>query len=231
METLIWQLQDDEAEVREEAAQIVSAGLGLSYAVSAEKALTLVYDHQLRLFAGEQASETQVQLLVESLVSGIMGVGKPGRLVAESLQPSKMLFDKESPNLYCEPLVSMQLTERALEHILAKSYITQSVREGLASFQQECVKQINEVQKAIDEWKSESEEEDRSPWGVSGRKTVFEILWKLASGSSLLKAQNGQDPEYMKTIHDRSVVYPVVVDASRYAEQPSESCGRLFLIE
>ncbi|KAG0333581.1 hypothetical protein BG000_009041 [Podila horticola] len=231
LETLIWQLQDDEVEVREEAAQIVSAGLGLSYAVSAEKALTLVYDHQLKLFAREQASETQVQLLVESLVSGIMGVGKPGRLVAESLQPSKMLFDKESPNLYCEPLVSMQLTERALEHILAKSYITQSVREGLASYQQECVKQINEVQKAIDEWKSESEEEDRSPWGVSGRKTVFEILWKLASGSSLLKAQSGQDPEYMKTIHDRSVVYPVVVDASRYAEQPSESCGRLFLIE
>ncbi|KAF9214250.1 hypothetical protein BGZ59_004046 [Podila verticillata] len=231
LETLIWQLQDDEVEVREEAAQIVSTGLGLSYAVSAEKALTLVYDHQLKLFAGEQASETQVQLLVESLVSGIMGIGKPGRIVAESLQPSKMLFDKESPNLYCEPLVSMQLTERSLEHILAMPNIPLSVQEGLASYQQECVKQVKEVQKAIDEWKSESEGEDRSPWGVSGRKTVFEILWKLASGSSLLKAQSGQDPECMKTIHDRSVVYPVVVDASRYAEQSSESSGRLFLIE
>ncbi|KAF9333758.1 hypothetical protein BG006_003206 [Podila minutissima] len=231
LESLIWQLQDDEVEVREEAAQIVSTGFGLSYAVSAEKALTLVYDHQLKLFAGEQASEAQVQMLVESLVSGIMGIGKPGRIVAESLQPSKMLFDKESPNLYCEPLVSMQLTERSLTHILAKPYISQSVRDGLASYQLECVKQVKEVQKAIDEWRSESEGEDRSPWGVSGRKTVFEILWKLASGSSLLKEQSGQDPEYMKTIHDRSVVYPVVVDASRCAEQSSESSGRLFLIE
>lgn len=155
----------------------------------------------------------------------------PGRIVAESLQPSKMLFDKESPNLYCEPLVSMQLTERSLEHILAMPNIPLSIQEGLASYQQECVKQVKEVQKAIDEWKSESKGEDRSPWGVSGRKTVFEILWKLASGSSLLKAQSGQDPEHMKTIHDRSVVYPVVVDASRYAEQSSESSGRLFLIE
>ncbi|KAG0088140.1 hypothetical protein BGZ92_006556 [Podila epicladia] len=231
LETLIWQLQDDEVEVREEAAQIVSTGFGLSYEVSAEKALTLVYEHQLKLFAGEQASEAQVQMLVESLVSGIMGIGKPGRIVAESLQPSKMLFDKESPNLYCEPLVSMQLTERSLEHILAKSYIPQSVRDGLASYQLECVKQVKEVQKAIDEWRSESEGEDRSPWGVSGRKTVFEILWKLASGSSLLKAQSGQYPEYMKTIHDRSVVYPVVANASRYAEKSSESSGRLFLIE
>lgn len=228
---MIWQLQDDEVEVREEAAQIVSTGFGLSYAVSAEKALTLVYDHQLKLFAGEQASEAQVQMLVESLVSGIMGIGKPGRIVAESLQPSKMLFDKESPNLYCEPLVSMQLTERSLTRILAKPYISQSVRDGLASYQLECVKQVKEVQKAIDEWRSESEGEDRSPWGVSGRKTVFEILWKLASGSNLLKEQSGQDSEYMKTIHDRSVVYPVVVDASRYAEQSSESSGRLFLIE
>lgn len=125
----------------------------------------------------------------------------------------------------------MQLTERSLEHILAMPNIPLSVQEGLASYQQECVKQVKEVQKAIDEWKSESEGEDRSPWGVSGRKTVFEILWKLASGSSLLKAQSGQDPECMRTIHDRSVVYPVVVDASRYAEQSSESSGRLFLIE
>ena len=87
LETLIWQLQDDEVEVREEAAQIVSTGLGLSYAVSAEKALTLVYDHQLNLFAGELASETQVQLLVESLVSGIMGNGKPGKKKKKENRP------------------------------------------------------------------------------------------------------------------------------------------------
>lgn len=87
LETLIWQLQDDEVDVREEAAQIVSTGLGLSYAVSAEKALTLVYDHQLKLFAGELASETQIQLLVESLVSGIMGIGKPGKKKKEFVPP------------------------------------------------------------------------------------------------------------------------------------------------
>jgi len=77
-ETLTWQLQDDEEEVREEAARIVSLGIRLPYGVSSEKALTLVYDQQLKMFAGQNANESQVQLLIESLVSSFMGVGKPG---------------------------------------------------------------------------------------------------------------------------------------------------------
>lgn len=78
LETLTWLLQDDETEVREEAAKMVSRGIRLSYATSSEKALTLVYDHQIALFAGKDTNETQLQLLIESLVSGLMGLGKPG---------------------------------------------------------------------------------------------------------------------------------------------------------
>ncbi|KAG0349005.1 hypothetical protein BG004_002863 [Podila humilis] len=230
-ETLIWQLQDDEVDVREKAAQIVSSGLGLSYAVSAEKALTLVYDHQLQLFAGDHASEVQTLLVLNSLVSSITDVGEPGRIVAESLQPSKILFDKESPNLYREPLVMMQLTEQSLTYILAKRHLAPSIQTALVSYQQQCIKHLKDVQKSIDEWVSTSESQDLSPWGVSGRKVVFEILWKLASASSILMAQNGgQAPEFVTTIHDRAQVHPAIADASRYAEKTSAS-SRLFLIE
>ncbi|KAF9430596.1 hypothetical protein BGZ94_005769 [Podila epigama] len=230
--TLICQLQDDEAEIREEAAQIVSRGLGLSYAVSAEKALTLVYDYQLDIFAGEHASEAQLTRLFLTLIIN-MGPGDSGRIVVESLQPSKTLFDKESPNLYREPLISMQLMERSLTRILARPNLPQFVYKSVASFQRECVGEVQKVQKAIDEWKSESAQDDWSPWGVSGRKTVFEILWKLASGSSILMAheQGGSEGgiEFMKTIHDRASVYPVVVAASRYEVQGATE--RLFLIQ
>ncbi|KAI8598190.1 hypothetical protein EDD21DRAFT_194832 [Dissophora ornata] len=257
-ETLIWQLQDDEAEVREEATLIVSRGTRLSYAVSSEKALTLIYDHQTKIFAGKDASETQVQLLVESLVSGLVQAGEPGkclgshlfeggyphtlnenltphlftlaRLVAESLQPSKMLFDKESPNLYREPLVSMQLTQRSLEQILSRPDLPTSVLSRLASFQQECIQQVAQVEKAIEDWRSSEARLDRSPWGVSGRKPVFEVLYQLASGSNLLKSKGeNTSADYLEIIRDASKVHPVVIEASQCHEKTR--LGRLFLIE
>lgn len=154
------------------------------------------------------------------------------RLVAESLQPSKMLFDKESPNLYREPLISMQLTQLSLERILALPTLPASVSEGLTSFQQECIKQVVEVQKAIQEWKSSGAGQDRSPWGVSDRKPIFEILWKLASGSTLMKSitttNNKGEASTVDTldiIHDPSKVHPVIIEASQ------RHARRLFLIQ
>ncbi|KAG0052187.1 hypothetical protein BGZ83_002915 [Gryganskiella cystojenkinii] len=230
-ETLIWQLQDDEEEVREECARIVSEGIRLPYGVSSEKALTLLYDRQLSLFAGKEASEDQVQLLLGSLVSSYMGIGKPARIVSESLQPSKMLFDKESPNLYREPLVSYQLCQQSLERIVAQSSSSRSVSEGLLTFQRECVKQLGEVEKAINAWKFSGEGQDRSPWGVSGRKPVFEVLWRLAGGSRVLRTDKKaeEEEEKMAVVHDGSNIHPVVLDASLFGDK-NES-GRLFLIE
>jgi hypothetical protein len=82
LETLTWQLQDDEAEVREEATLIVSRGIQLPYAVSSEKALTLVYDHQIKLFAGQSANKEQIRLLIQSLVVGLQGTEDPGMFLA-----------------------------------------------------------------------------------------------------------------------------------------------------
>lgn len=79
LETLTWQLQDDEAEVREEATLIVSRGIQLPYAVSSEKALTLVYDHQVKLFGGPDANEEQIRLLIQALVFGLLGTEDPGK--------------------------------------------------------------------------------------------------------------------------------------------------------
>jgi hypothetical protein len=79
LETLTWQLQDDEAEVREEATLIVSRGIQLPYAVSSEKALTLVYDHMVQLFAGKDANDEQIRLLIQTLVFGLLGTEDPGK--------------------------------------------------------------------------------------------------------------------------------------------------------
>ncbi|KAF9108100.1 hypothetical protein BGX29_003296 [Mortierella sp. GBA35] len=235
LETLTWQLQDDEAEVREEATLIVSRGIQLPYAVSAEKALTLVYDHQVKLFAGKDANEEQIRLLIQSLVSGLLGTEEPARIVSESLQPSKTLFDKESPNLYREPLISMQLTQRALEQILNRlGGLPASATASLRSYQQQSIQQVTEVQKAVEEWSrslsAEGQGQDRSPWGISGRKPVFEVLWRLASGSSLLKTTD-KALGYSDLLHDASRVHPVVIEASQQHHDNKTHMGRLFLIE
>ncbi|KAF9963955.1 hypothetical protein BGZ70_007081 [Mortierella alpina] len=227
-ETLTWQLQDDEADVREEAAQIVSRGIQLPYAVSSEKALTLIYDLQLKLFAGKEATESQLNHLVESLISGYIGKGQPAHLVAESLQPSKMLFDKESPNLYREPLISMQLIQRSLETIIARPELPDSVSQKLASFQQTCIENVHEVQKAIQEWEESALSRDRSPWGVSSRKPIFEVLWRLASGGSLRTGAQLSEV-YLEAIQDSGKVHPVVIEGSR--GHGKAQSGRLFLIE
>ncbi|KAF9574599.1 hypothetical protein EC968_006013 [Mortierella alpina] len=229
-ETLTWQLQDDEADVREEAAQIVSRGIQLSYAVSSEKALTMIYDHQLKLFAGKGATELQLNHLVESLISAYIGKGQPAHLVAESLQPSKMLFDKESPNLYREPLISMQLIQRSLETIAARPELPESTAQKLASFQRTCAQNVVQVQKAIQEWKVSAAGQDRSPWGVSSRKPIFEVLWQLASGCSLHGSRGEQQSAvYLEAIHDVGKVHPVVTEGGRC--HGKEQSGRLFLIE
>ncbi|KAF9348643.1 hypothetical protein BGX26_012973, partial [Mortierella sp. AD094] len=177
------------------------------------------------LFAGRDATEPQLRLLVDTLVSGLVGDDKPARIVAESLQPSKMLFDKESPNLYREPLVSMQLIQRSLEQILSRPDLPTSIHKTLTSFQDDCITQVSHVQKAVEDWRHSENGHDRSPWGVSGRKPIFEVLYMLASGSGLLKS----NVKHLEVIHDASKVHPVVIEASRHYEK--DDTGRLFLIE
>lgn len=91
LETLTWQLQDDEAEVREEATLTVSRGIQLPYAVSSEKALTLVYDHMVQLFAGKDANDEQIRLLIQALVLGLLGTEDPGKSSSFSFSLSRSL--------------------------------------------------------------------------------------------------------------------------------------------
>lgn len=149
-----------------------------------------------------------------------------------------MLFDKESPNLYREPLVSMQLTQRSLEKILSRSNLPTTVVASLNAFKQDCVQQIEEVRKAIDQWHQSEAGQDRSPWGVSGRKPVFEVLYQLASGSSLsrptrahegLTSNDDKSEVMLDFIHDTTKVHPVIIEAGQHDDMSHR--GRLFLIE
>ncbi|KAF9917861.1 hypothetical protein BX616_011056 [Lobosporangium transversale] len=282
-EALIWQLQDDEQEVRDEATLIVSRASRLPYAVSSEKALTLVYDHQLCLFAGLGVNEIQLQLLVDSLISSLMGTNKPARVVIESLQPSKTLFNKESPNLYREPLISIQLTLRSLKSILSSrpsfSDLPVSIQKRFEAFQKHCLQDTKEVQQAIEKWSASKLDErnnnndgdgdgnnsndnsgganddsddgvddgsgekhvDRSPWGVSGRKPIFEVLYKLAGGASLLNPavvhsdksnlSNTDRDTFLEIIHDPSKIHPVIVHTSQRQHDTCNYNRQLFLIE
>jgi hypothetical protein len=126
----------------------------------------------------------------------------------------------------------MQLTQRALEQIQNRpNGLPASAQAALQAYQQESIQQVAKVQSAVEEWSHSTEDrqtggkKDRSPWGISGRKSVFEVLWRLASGSSLFKA--GKEDQYMSDLlHDASRVHPVVIEASQKNDE-----ARLFLIE
>lgn len=231
----------------------------------------MIYDNQTKMFAGKDATSTQILLLLDALVSGSVGISDPGkraelnhdvssllfvvqgcsfpslyfnmnfvrflvRVVEDSLQPSKMLFDKESPNLYREPLISMQLTQRSLEQILSQPNLPASVHQKLASLQDECIKQAMEVQRLVQECRLSKTGHDPSPWGISGRKSIFEVLYHLASGSNLLATETTDggtietaSNRYLDIIHNSSNVHPVVIEASQH--HGKTHTGKLFLIE
>lgn len=124
----------------------------------------------------------------------------------------------------------MQLTQRALEEIQNRPDLPASALAALQEYQQESVQQVGRVQKAVEEWQHAGEQgqgQDRSPWGISGRKPVFEVLWRLASGSSLLgNDRKIESEEGLELLHDASRIHPVVIEASQ-----KDDSGRLFLIE
>ena len=138
LETLTWQLQDDEADVREEATLIVSCGIQLPYAVSSERALTLVYDHQVKLFAGKDANEEQIRLLIHSLVSGLTGTEDPGTCVFPLILLGHLSFffdDKTCRSVSCcfelnhWSFTSTNYSPRCVRVIAAQQ---DSVRQGIA---------------------------------------------------------------------------------------------------
>ncbi|KAF9996365.1 hypothetical protein BGZ65_008042 [Modicella reniformis] len=188
---------------------------------------------------GKDVKEEQLLLLVRALVSRLVDNSNPVRVVAESLHPIKMLFEKESPNLYHEPLISMQLTQRSLEHILSRPSLSASVNNEIETFQDECIRQVAEVQQLIEKWRLSRAGQDHSPWGLSGRKPIFEALYHLISGSNLLKnriadnsttAPKDTSPDHCLGIaYNSSNIHPVIIESSQYTNKMHT--GRLFLIE
>ncbi|KAF9976771.1 hypothetical protein BGZ73_007906 [Actinomortierella ambigua] len=238
--SLIRLLQDDDVDVRDEIALIVSKGLGLDFAVIAEQVLVMLYDKLVERFAscqGKMVSEPRVQMLTQLLVEDLMGTSKPERLVFESLQPSKVLFDKESPNLHREPLISMQLALKSLRKLVtleSEGVLPASILEGLESCQQEAVRQISKVQTVLDEWStSEDGQRELAPWGVTGRKVVFEVLWRLASGGGLTPKLPSQASVGRCYVHDAEHVHPAIVAASQWMEGEAMGSTRdvMFLVE
>ncbi|KAF9158992.1 hypothetical protein DFQ26_007031 [Actinomortierella ambigua] len=238
--TLIRLLQDDDVDVRDEMAMVVSKALGLDFGVIAERVLVLLYDKLVERFASGQGtilSEARVQMLTQLLVEDLLGIGKPERIVFESLQPSKVLFDKESPNIHREPLVSMQLALKSLRKVMAlesEGVLPASILEGLQSCQEEVTRQIGKVQAVLDDWSvSEDGRRELAPWGVTGRKVVFEVLWKLASGGGLTPMVPSQANVGKAYVHDAERVHPAIVAASQWMEGETAVSTRdvMFLVE
>lgn len=95
-------LQDDDVDVRDDTANIVSEALCLKAPVHHERALELVHRHLISRFSKSDLLETT---LSASLVGGttLQTVWEN-----ELSQSKKALFAKENPNIYKEDLIDLQ---------------------------------------------------------------------------------------------------------------------------
>lgn len=99
--TITQLLQDDDIDVREETASLVSYALSLQVPVHHERALELVHRYLTAHFK-------QSELLDAKLSSSLEGNHTLQQVWENELSQSKALFAKENPNIFKEDLIDVQ---------------------------------------------------------------------------------------------------------------------------
>lgn len=94
-------LQDDDVDVRDDTATIVSHALCLKAPVHHERALELVHRHLVARFKDSDLLET-------TLSASLAGQHALKTVWENELSQSKALFAKENPNIYKEDLIDLQ---------------------------------------------------------------------------------------------------------------------------
>ncbi|KAI8363968.1 hypothetical protein EDC96DRAFT_208244 [Choanephora cucurbitarum] len=109
-------LQDDDIDVRQDTASIVSRALGLPAPVHHERALELVHLFLTRQFC--QSSPLQAHLIQTLSEDYTLS-----QVLDNELSQTKALFAKENPNIYKEDLIDVQWANADLSKALMKKQL------------------------------------------------------------------------------------------------------------
>ncbi|GAA5795031.1 hypothetical protein HPULCUR_000382 [Helicostylum pulchrum] len=162
-------LQDDDVDVRDDTACIVSEALQLPAPVHHERALELVHKYLTSRF-------DQSKLLKTSLQNTLVGPESLQTVWDNELSQSKVLFAKEDPNIFKEDLIDVQWAHVDLDTLHMKHQLQSVNLDSIKSRSQQlsvlckCLKKMSRTYM------------QNGPFGISSRAAIFmaayrNILW------------------------------------------------------
>ncbi|KAL9548457.1 hypothetical protein MBANPS3_005670 [Mucor bainieri] len=157
-------LQDDDVDVRDDTATIVSRALCLKAPVHHERALELVHRHLTTRFRDSD-------LLEATLSASLAGQQHTLKTVWESeLSQSKALFAKENPNIYKEDLIDVQWATVDLDgiHLLTRKECRHL--KHLDAFKAQC-QQLSELSHLLRRMSRTLMQQ--GPFGITSRANIF----------------------------------------------------------
>jgi hypothetical protein len=211
---LIELLQDDDVDVRQDTAKIVSDAFGLSAPVLYERGVELVYRQLLK-----EQSPSLVSILNERMNQQV-DLGKKmieihciGNslffffLVSlwESETGQRALFEKENPNIYKEELIDLQWTAMDLS-ILTRDIPLRTDISTLMQSQAQFYKLIKSMTRTFMQ---------KGPFGITARENVFLSAY--------------QSTTYLNIVLENMTQLPSTMMYAAQGELLNETCQIIFL--
>ncbi|KAK9692472.1 hypothetical protein K7432_014313 [Basidiobolus ranarum] len=173
---LIRLLQDDDIDIRQESAQLISKIGELETPLNSERAAEICCQNAAKL-------EPTSLKLMRTYLDTLNGGGSFETIIKHELNPNQALFAAERPNIYKEDLIDTQLIFQVLRDTLAKLVEQQIVDDSLRNlFLLEGYQAITKLNQLI-ESSEKTKEQSRNfgPFGFTGHATVFLEAFRIAS--------------------------------------------------
>ncbi|KAI8985419.1 putative death-receptor fusion protein-domain-containing protein [Pilobolus umbonatus] len=164
--TIIQLLQDDDVDIRDNTANMITSSMKLQAPIHHERALELVH----RYLVQNQGDSNQ---LVTSLMS-ILSSGKNLQTVCkESMSQSKVLFEKENPNIYKEFLIDIQWANVDIE-VIQKRHTSYHLNTNLMENSTRELIIFCQLMKDMSRTYMKS-----GPYGICSTPSVFKSVYSL----------------------------------------------------
>ncbi|KAL1925231.1 uncharacterized protein VTP21DRAFT_114 [Calcarisporiella thermophila] len=231
--TLARLLQDDDADVRDEAAEIVGKLSGGNHAqtrITSEKALKDIYTHILSNFPRSPA-------LYRMLLSTLLANEEPLQILEEELNPSRVLFAVEKSNIYKEDQADLEMTSVAL--LMGASQHKEVVRSAVEGpIREACKKALDTLKAAAKLLEKESPDSNVKEYGAlnfTSRERVFFILWRailvLSVGVELLGSDGPVGEIQSMLIHLSAIpMHPQLHDQLYFREEEHHEGRRVGIL-
>ncbi|GAB5587982.1 hypothetical protein Unana1_02882 [Umbelopsis nana] len=185
-------LQDDDVDVRQDMAAIVSKAIGLQMNVDCEKALEIMYQHMLQNYSDSPSLHQSLKLALCSAY--------PVGYALDLNDNSKVLFEQESANIYRENLIDAQWAAILLNKLTASS-----THSGSDEDTKQSLSRVSLIIKAI----QETEATSYGPFGMTLRHETFEFMYDsimLANVQLQLLANSSASPALIASVSELHAV-------------------------